>query len=185
MSKKMAKENPIMKSKNAKGIKSGASEESSEVKKFIIIIVVLALLVGGIYGLTLLFAKDNDEYVYEPEKGEVNYDIVSAGMILNRPYNDYYVMVFDSTNIEASKYNSTLSEYMNKSDDKDHVKIYYCDLDNKLNKQYYNVNNDNKSNPKVKEVNDFDFGDITLLHIKKGKITEYIEDYQKIQEKLK
>ena len=185
MSKKVVKENPIIKSKNAKGIKGNSSEENSEIKKFIIIIIVLALLVGAVYGLTLLFSNDKEEYTFVPTKGEINYDKVIVGTILNRPEKEYFVMVYDSTNEDAAKYDGLISQHMSKSSEKNYINIYYCDLNNKLNKDYYNVNNDNKSNKKAKEVSEFDFGDLTLLHIKKGKITVYLEDYKTIQEKLK
>ena len=58
-------------------------------------------------------------------------------------------------------------------------------MNNKLNNTYYNVGGDNKSNPKATKVEDFDFGDLTLLKISKGKIVEYLEDYEIIKEKLK
>ena len=119
------------------------------------------------------------------QEGEINYDKVIVGTILNRDANEYYVLVYNSTDVSASKYSNLISQHKAKSSEKNYVDIYFCDLDNKLNASYYNVNNDNKSNPKATEVSDFDFGDLTLLHIKKGKIVEYIEDYKTIQEKLK
>ncbi len=186
MSKRSIKENPLIKSKKA-GIKGNSgSEEGNEIIKFVIIIAILVVLVGGIYGLTLLFSKDNNEYKYEVKEGKINYDTVNVGTILNRQDNEYYVLVFDSTNYKASEYSTVMSLYNDKKNDDNSklIKMFYCDLNDELNKKYYNVNNDNKSNPKASKVSDFDFGDITLLHVKKGKITEYIEDYKTIQQKL-
>ncbi len=187
MSKKKAKENPLMKEKKIKGIKNniGASEEGNEVKNFIIIVIVLAVIVGVIYGITVLLNKEEIDYSYQSTAGAINYDIVSVGTILNRPYKDYYVLVYDVNKDESVKYNSILNSYMDKSKEDDYIKIYLCDLNNELNKAYYNVNDDNKSNPEASKTSEFDFGDITLLHIKKGKIVEYIEKYETIKEKLK
>ena len=68
---------------------------------------------------------------------------------------------------------------------KDSLKIYYCDLGNKLNRDYYNVNNDNKSNPNAKSIKELDLGDLTLIKVEKGKITKYIEKYDSIKNELK
>ncbi len=186
MSKKKVKENPLIKNNNVGRIKggSGALDEGNEIKRFVIIIVILALLVGGIYLLTALVSKEKKDFSYSSTIGEVNYDKVAVGTILNRKYDEYYVLVYDFTKEESIKYAALASVYTRNKKEDDYIKIYLCDLDNQLNKPYYNVNNDNKSNPKAKKVSEFDFGDLTLLHIKKGKITEYIEDYKTIQEKL-
>ena len=186
MSKKSGKTNPIIKDKKVKRIKNnmGASEEGNEIRNFIIIVLILAVIVVGIYGLTKLFEKE-EEYVYESVAGEINYNKLIVGNILNRPYDEYYVMVYDGDTRAALKYGTLIENYMTKKDDKGYIKIYYCDLNNELNKPYYNVGDDNKSNPKAKKISELDFGDLTLLHIKKGKITEYIEDYKTIQDKLK
>ena len=184
------KENPLMNDKkNLKKIKGGLgvtkSEDDNEIKKFIIIVVVLGIIVALVYGLTLLINNKESDYVYTPQSGKINYDTVSVGTILNRPYDEYYVLIYDQNNTKVSEYATTLAMYMDSSDEKEYIKIYYCDLGNELNSSYYNVGDDNKSNPKATKVSEFDFGEITLLHIKNGKITEYIENYTTIQEKLK
>ena len=179
------KENPIMvDQKKVKNIKVDNSEDTNEIKTFIIIVVVIAVVIGIIYGLTEIFKKDEvptDDVV----AGSVDYDKTAVGMILNRPYDKYYVMVYNSEDDKAVLYSTILTKYTQNSEDKDYVKIYFCDLNNKLNSSYYNKNNDDKSNPKAKTVEDFDFGSLTLLKIEKGKITKYIEDLDSIKEILK
>lgn len=183
MKSKKLKENPLMSDgKNTKRINKGfVSEEENEVKTFIIIVLVIALLAGIIYFVTDYF-KNKDEADTNTTTASINYDKVSVGMFLNRPYENYYILVYDSESADAIKYSTLISLYKQKSDAK---KIYFCDLNNSLNNKYYNVNNDNKSNPEAKEIKDLDFGDLTLLEIKNGKIVKYIEDYTTIQEKLK
>ena len=188
MKKNSLKENPMMMSRKARRMNKGlsvATEDEMDIKSFIIILVVIVLIIVGIYFVTSHIQKKNE--VEEPEvtAGEIDYEITSVGTILNRPYEEYYVLVYDSKDSAAVKYSSLMARYISNSSAKDYIKIYYCDLNNNLNKPYYNVNNDNKSNPKATKVKDFDFGALTLLKIKDGKITNYIEDYKTIQEKLK
>ena len=184
MSKKM-KENPMFKSSNKKvrGIGGTATEEENEVKRFIIIVIIIGLFVGAIYGLTEIFKKDE---VKEEEKQDVtiSYDKITVGTLLNRPYDEYYVLAYDSEENRAVEYSAMLTQYKDNSKEEDYIKIYFLDLSNGLNKKYYNVNEDNKSNPDAKEIEDLDFGNLTLLYIKDGKIKEYIEDYKTIQKKL-
>lgn len=185
MSKKM-KENPMFKSSNKKvrGIGGGATEEENEVKRFIIIVIVIGLFVGAIYGLTEMLKKDDETPKEENTTPTISYDKLTVGTLLNRPYDEYYVLAYDGGANKAIEYSVLLSQYKSKSTEKDYVKIYFLDLDNSLNKKYYNVNEDNKSNPDAKKIEDLDFGDLTLLYIKDGKIKEYIEDYTTIQKKL-
>ncbi len=190
MKKNKLKENPMMMSRKARRMNKGlsvATEDEMDIKSFIIILVVIVLIIVGIYFVTSHIQKKNEVEELEVTAGEIDYEITSVGTILNRPYDEYYVLVYDSKDSAAVKYSGLMARYSEKSNLglKDYIKIYYCDLDNALNKPYYNVNNDNKSNPKATKVQDFDFGDLTLLKIKDGKITNYIEDYKTIQEKLK
>ena len=174
----------IMKEKKNKKIKADKSvEDSNEIRAFIIIVVVIAILIGCIYGLTEILK--NDEPVNDTVAGEINYDVVTVGTMLNRPYNEYYVLVFNGEDSNAALYSTIMSNYMQKSSDKDYIKIFYCDLDNKLNESYYNVNDDDKSNPNAIKIDDFDFGNLTLVKIKNGQVSKYIEDLDKIRELLK
>ena len=183
---KKIKKNPYVKNvRNIKGIKSGATNNDNEIKSFIILILAIAVLIGAIYGITELLKKDK---VAETEKEavKINYDMTSVGSLLNRPYDEYYVMIYDSNNPESIIYSTLLGNYIgNNSSKDDFIKVYYCDLSNKLNEQYYNVGNDNKSNPNAKSIKELDLGDLTLIKVKKGKIVNYLEDYNKIEELLK
>ena len=185
MNKKM-KENPMFKNSNKKvrGLGGGATEEENEVKRFIIIVIIIGLFVGVIYGLTEIFKKDEEKKEEEKQEITISYDKLTVGTLLNRPYDEYYVLAYDGDANKAVEYSAILSQYKSKSSEKDYVKIYFLDLSNGLNKKYYNVNEDNKSNPNAKKIEGLDFGDLTLLYINDGKIKEYIEDYKTIQKKL-
>lgn len=185
---KREKINPIMtdqsKAKNIKTGKFETEEDENVIKKFIIISVVIAILIAVIYGATELL-KDEEEVNDPIVAGSVNYDKVSVGTILNRPYDEYYVLVYDVEDSNAVLYSTIMTKYMQNSSNKNYLKIYYCDLNNTLNKKYYNIGNDNKSNSQAASTNEFDFGDLTLLKIKNGKITKYIEKLDEIKELLK
>lgn len=184
--KKKIKENPLMvDQKKAKNIISkNIVEDDNEVKTFVIIVVVIAILIGIIYGLTEIFSKDKTDEDNLITTGVVNYDKVSVGTILNRPYDEYYVLVYNSDDKDAVLYSTLLTKYMQNSNSKNFIKAYFCDLTNSLNSKYYNINNDGKSNPKAKSIEEFNFGDLTLIKVKDGKISSYIEDYEKIKETL-
>lgn len=185
---KKEKVNPLIKEqktvKNIKIRETSAGEDENVVKKLVIITIVIAVVIIVIYAVTELIKKD-PEPATDAVAGSINYDIVSVGTILNRPYDEYYVLVYDSLDENAVLYSTILTKYMQDTEDKDNLKIYFCDLNNKLNSGYYNVGNDNVSNPKATKVDEFDFSDLTLLKVNNGKINKYIEDLEKIKETLK
>lgn len=154
------------------------TDEQKEVFKFIIIIVVLVLVIGGIYLIT-------DKYIEKGNRstvpGEINYDKATIGTMLNRPYDEYYVIIYDSKSTEASYYASLIYNYR---ENEDALKVYFIDLNNELNKKYYNVNNDNISNKDAKSINELDLGDITLIKVSNKEINTYIDDIASIEQIL-
>ena len=101
-------------------------------------------------------------------------------MIFNRPYDEYFVMVYDSSDNDAMIYSSLISKYSQKEDS---LKIYYCDLSNKLNKEF--VSSDGTTNSNAKSVSEFKFGQVTLIKVRNGKIVSYIENIDTIKSALK
>ena len=190
MKKNKVKENPIMMkdvdNKKLKKNNIGLSNDEDEnaIRSFVIIVIVIAVLAGVIYFLTNKFVAKNDEYVDTVTPGSINYDIVSVGTMFNRPYDDYYVLVYNVEDTAAVKYSAIMSKYKENSEKDGYKQIYICDLNSSLNSKYYNVNNDHKSNPKATGINDLNFGDLTLLEIKNSKIVKYVEKYDTIKEML-
>lgn len=188
MKKNKEKINPVIKNqkevKKIRKAKIDDTEDDNTIKSLIIIVIVIAILIGIIYGVTELLKKDEDP-IDSVVAGSINYDKTTVGTILNRPYTEYYVLVYDADDSNAVLYSTILTKYMQNSKDKDYKKIYFCDLGNKLNESYYNVNEDNVSNKKPNNTDEFDFGDLTLLKIKNGKVLQYIEDLDDIKEILK
>lgn len=151
------------------------TEDQKEIKKFIIIILALILSLGAIYFVTDRFVKKGEDTTTIP--GSINYEKATIGTMLNKSISEYYVFIYDSKSNSATYYNSLRNTYSQKEDG---LKIFFVDLDNELNKPYYNVNNDNISNNKAKTIEELDLGDITLIKVKDGNIVEYEESEDNI-----
>ena len=154
--------------------------EQDEIRKFVIVVIVVLLMVVGIYFLTRavvtkdLFKNETSEKV----KGEVNYDVAIVGEILNRPYDEYYIAVYSTDGEKASEMSGLVSNYQGQEK---HLHIYTVYLNNELNKKYYNPE---KENTKATKVNEFMFGNATLLKIKNGTVEKYITDHAKMEKEL-
>ena len=157
------------------------SEGEEEIRRFIIILIIVIILVVGIYFLSKLIVnkRESENTTANEVAGEINYDVLNVGMIFNRPYTEYYVLLYDSENVDAIYYSSIMTNYIH-SDDA--LKIYYCDLGNSLNSKY--VSSDGKSNKNATTLEEFAFGKITLLKIKDGKITKYLDTTDEIVNEL-
>ncbi len=156
------------------------TEEGETLHRFIIIFIIIIVAVIAIYLISALVSKkeDNNNTNNTVAEAEIDYSVVSVGTILNRnQYDKYYVMVYDANSINAFYYSTLISQYNRKEE---HEKIYFCDLSNPLNKEYASET----SNPNAQKVEDFAFGEITLLEIQKGRVTRYVENVETIEEIL-
>lgn len=162
----------------AKRIKRDISDNEKEVYRFVAIFLVVVLVVLGFYFISKKVVKDrdNNETTNSSEKVTISYDTVNVGMILNRPYDEYFVMVYDGSLSEAIYYSSLITKYKN---NESALKIYYCDLSDKLNKDY--TSGKDTGNSSAQKTSDFSFGKVTLLKIRNGKIVSYIEELDKIK----
>lgn len=183
MAKKTVKLNDKVNKKNKKGmnIDKYETDESKEVKRFIIILFSIIIVALGVYFVTRLIDKNKDtDKEDEITAGEINYDKVSVGTMLGKSDSEYYVIIYDGTISEAVYYSAVMTTYMNKEKS---LPVYYCDLNNKFNKEYY-AGRDKASNPDAKATNEFMFGDLTLIKVKNGKVDKYIESLDTIKEEL-
>lgn len=149
------------------------SEDTKEIRNLIIIAVILIALAVGLYFLTdaILGKKKNNE-----TSVEFDYTECTVGTMFNRPYDEYYVFLFDSTSSSASQYQSLISNYEKKDNAK---KIYFVDLSTKFNSEYVGE----KSNKKPTKATEVKVKDSALVLIKKGKVSKYYEsvtDYEKV-----
>ena len=177
----MGKENK----KTKKNVVKYQTAEQTEIRNFIIVIIVVLLCVGAIYLLTRafvtkdLFTKNETAPTEEVVAGEVNYEVAIMGQILNRPYKEYYVAIYNQAEGDyAADMATMLYSYTKKEK---HLHVYTVDLSNKLNEGYYDPKNVNVD---AKSLNELKVGDITLIKVKNGKISKYIVDYSKMEKEL-
>ena len=160
------------------------SEDQKEIMRFFIVLLVVVLMVAAIYFLTRIFVtkdlgkKKEATTTEEVIPGNINYSVAIVGQILNRPYDSYYVMVFDTTGDKVNDAQDLMMRYNVKENSKH---LYRVDLNNHINIEFYDKENEN---PEAKSVSEFKFGDLTLLYIKKGKVEKYITDYNKMKAEL-
>ena len=160
-----------------------ANNDAGEIVNFLIIILIIALLCGGIYLATRAFiTKDlfnKESKTEEVVEGAINYDVATMGTMLNRPYDEYYVVIY---NASEGEYISDMSSlvYSYKALEK-HLHMYTVDLSNALNKTYYDPEN---VNDKAKTLSEVKVGYITLIKVKGGSIVKYITDYSKMKSEL-
>lgn len=171
MAKKKAKKIDINKNVN--------TDDEKLVVKFIVVLIIISLIAVGFYFISKNIVKNRDDNIVESNV-TISYDKVNVGMIFNRPYDGYFVMVYDSSDNDAMIYSSLISKYSQKEDS---LKIYYCDLSNKLNKEF--VSSDGTTNSNAKSVSEFKFGQVTLIKVRNGKIVSYIENIDTIKSALK
>lgn len=159
--------------------------EQEEILKFLIVIVIVMIAVGGIYVATRIFVT-KDFFKTEPAKNEqvaepdFDYSMTIMGSVFNRPYKEYYVLIYDEAegNYTNDMY-QLISKYNKK--EKKSLHMYSVDLSNPLNDGYYNPENVNVN---AKTLSELKVGDITLLRIKNGKISKYIVDLDKMKTEL-
>lgn len=152
------------------------SDGEVEAMRFIVILIVLLLVIVGIYFLSKAIVNKR-ESEKEAEKITINHDVVTVGTMLNKKDDNYYVLIYDEDNISSLYYSRLLSTYKSKNQ----KPIYYCDLGNSLNEKYVAKS---KSNPNATSINDFAFGEITLLEISNNKVKNYYENIKEITELL-
>lgn len=156
------------------------TEEQSVIKKFIIILLVLVILIVGVYFFTRAFVTKDLNNEKEQTKTEVTFDYSKTvlGSLLNRPYNEYYVLVYNSKDLKANYYNSIASSYQTKEGA---IKIYIADLNDSMNEKFYNSK---KSNPNAKSIDELQVGNLTLIKVKDKTINKYIEKEEDIRTEL-
>lgn len=165
-----------MANKQKKNIKV-SSDTDTDIFRFLIILVAICVLVIGLYFLSKsLVNKRNNNETNNNTNVTIDYDITSVGTIFNRPYKEYFVMIYDGTDDDAMYYSSLITKYKKKDNA---LKIYYCDLNNDLNKNYKSENETGNKN--ASSVSELSFGKVTLIKIKNGSIIDYEENIDKIK----
>ena len=172
------------KNKKTKNRIKYSTGEGDEIKNLLLVILIVVIIVGALYLATRLFVTKDLFKKEEPEvetvtPGSISYDKIIMGQLLNRPYNEYYVAIYDAS--KGDYIIEMMSLVSNYNQAKNHLHIYTVDLSNKLNEEYYDPD---KVNVDAKSLDDIKVGDITLIKVKKGAIVKYIVDLEKMEKEL-
>ena len=161
-----------MKSKKLKSI-NYESNDTKEIKSLIIITVVVVVIAGGLFFLTNYLNNKKTS-----SNTKIDYDTCIVGNMFNRPYNEYYVFLYSSTDKNASTYKGLITSYKDKDDA---LKIYYVDMNDKFNSAYLSE----ASNKKPTDVNEVKIKESALILIKDGKVERYYESLEDYKNTLK
>lgn len=168
------------KNKDVKTIKKETikyvNEDTDQIKKFIFILIGVSIIAALLYFVTAKYLV-KDKFQDDKETKEevtLGYDMVRLGNVFNRPYDEYFVFAYDATNHKASYYAALLSNYKKN-------KIYFMDLSIKTNKKAVgDVGNKIATKP-----DELSIKEPTLMLIKDGKISNYYEGIEEIENVLK
>lgn len=160
------------------------TEEQEEVMRFIKILIILIVIVLGVYFLTRIFVtKDLFNKDKEEDKvtaGSINYNTTIIGAMLNRPEEEYYVIMYDSEDLNNVYYSGIASNY---SKNEDALKVYTIDLKNELNKKYI-TDNQEQVNVNTENLDSFKVKDVALLKISNKKIVKSFITEEEITKEL-
>ena len=158
------------------------NEDTVKVITFTIVLIIVLALLALLYFLNGKYVtKDIDNTTSTTTTTEPIYD--DTKLTVNTMFDvskkdTYYVLAYDSTDEVVGQYlysNATTAKIEN-------VKVYTLDLNNAMNKKYYDTTKEPNTKPtKPSEVS---FKTNTLLVFKKGKVVEFITDKNEIAKKL-
>lgn len=158
------------------------AKNTEEINGFIKITIVVAIFLVIIYGFTVMFVTDKEVEQIDDEQElvdvEIDYDQTLIGSMFDIQHSDYFVLIYKESSRNASLLKDLMDTYKNKNQA---TKIFYVNLDDVLNKQYYSET----SNKKAKNASEVEVTDYTLIRFKNNKIVEYYDMMADIHNKLK
>lgn len=150
--------------------------ETQTVKQFIIILLIVILIAVGIYFFTKKFVtKDSNTTDNTETKEYINPNVAIVGTMLSKNASEYYVMLYKSTDTEASSYLGLIDSYDKLENS---IPVYTVDLSNPLNSKYYDLENPNLDTTNTLEMR---FGKITVLKINNGNIEKSYSTVEEIK----
>lgn len=160
------------------------TEEQEEAIRFIKILILVILIVIAVYFLTRIFItkdllnKDSEEQTLI--EGSINYNTTIIGEMLTRPEENYYVIMYDSEDLNSIYYSGLASTYGN---NENALKVYTIDLGNEFNKKYV-VNNPEEVNVNTTNLDSFKVNNLALLKISDKKIIKSLTKEEDIAKEL-
>jgi len=155
------------------------TEEQNEMIKFLVVLFVVVILIIGVFLLSKVLIKEEAKDL-SYATGSVSTTACVVGTMLNNPEKEYYVLAYDTEGNDANAYTTYAGYYKNSQENA--IKIYFLDLQNGMNKDYFVKEN---SNPKATKIKDLKIKDGTLIKIQNGHIAKYTEGLDNIKNELK
>lgn len=154
-------------------------ETNNELINLIKIVVIVCVILLAFYFITLLVNKKTKGSVFgnDDSVAVIQYDKIIVGEILNRPDNNYLVLVKKENDVNSNLYQSYLSIYSGKENA---LKVYNVDLSEVFNSNYLG-----DETILDKGIQNYKFSDTTIIKVDDGSIsesyvgTEAIENYLK------
>ena len=141
--------------------KNIVANDDIKLGSFIKIVIGILVVLVCFTLMTMFLTRDKSKKTND--SNEIQYTEIMAGSILNRPENQYYVLIAKKDSF------STFEESLNKYKEKEsHLRVYKVDLDDAFNSDYvseYTMIGDDMTNTK--------FAETTLLYIENGSISDY------------
>lgn len=153
--------------KNIKNNVVKKKEEYKEKNQIINLVKIIAIILITVTIITATATIIQKNYKLDNEEETSITNEILAGQTFNRSEEEYYVAFYDFNSDESLE--STISNIEN-------TKIYKVDLSNAMNKQIIGET----SNKKAESSDELKIKETTLIQIKNGKISNYIEGYENI-----
>ena len=154
------------------------TEEQKEIMNFFKILTGLLVIIGGFYLLTRFVFNNKPVYKRTNNEGSIQYNYIYLGSLLNLADDEYYVLAVDSDDVSNTYILSLASTY--RANNKK-TPLYYADLSFELNKGF----KADTSSFDASSVNTLKIKGTTLIKVKNGKITSFVEKESEIETLLK
>jgi len=179
----MVMEMKVAKIKKQKEKNTANTTETYSIKSMIKIIFILLVIFGAFYFITTLLVKEKNDNI-DNSVPVIDSTKITMSQILNRTEKEYYVIatkasLYESSYVETNYinfYNNYINQY---KQEENALTFYYVDLDNALNKKYF----DNELNI-TNDITELKLNDEVLFKISDGKIEKSYVGKEKILDKL-
>ncbi len=147
-------------------------KQNAELFNFFKILIGVLIFIGVFY-LIIAFARgeigSKKQTKEEVVPRTIQNEEILATSVFTKKDKEYYVLLFNSKDINASSYASMYNNYKQGNHD---VSMFYIDLNNGFNKDIESK----ETNPKAQNFSELKVSSPTLIHIKNGKNVGYYED---------
>ena len=154
-----------------------SNEEYDKVKGFVFLVIIIGIFVGILFLLNGNFVtKDlkEDETTTSTTEAEYDKNLILAEETFTRSEKKYFVLFYNSANKDENDYAEELTNKYRNTD----VPLYKVDLNDLMNKKYYDPNGTENTNPTSKD--NLLITRTTLIKVSKNKTSSYLTDKNEI-----